>query len=391
MKIAIINSNFKPYTKGGTELSISALKNGLDNAGWDVKIFSLKPLFNHVPSQDKGLHYIPMLNIYFPYNKSIRSKFLNQIWKYIDLVNIPMSAYAAWVIYKSQPDLVYTNNTKGYGPLFFFFLFVFKLKVVHTPRDYFLMDPNSSMYKKGRNLSKPSITTRILSQPKRFSSTFISHVVYTSNFMQDFHNKLGYFLKTPSSVIYNGCSIPFVRTKAKTKTTTTFGYVGRISSEKGIDILVDIFTNNREFNNAKLVIVGGTNEKVRLVTGIDVSKYSNIECIDYSHNLDFYNQIDIIIVPSKWNEPFGRVCAEALLQGIPAIVSDKGGLKEQIFHKDIGRVFTNKIELEGIMKNIVSQNIVFNLSMHMSKIQSLYSNDSMVSAYTTVFNNLARK
>ena len=36
----------------------------------------------------------------------------------------------------------------------------------------------------------------------------------------------------------------------------------------------------------------------------------------------------VLLVPSVWEEPFGRVAAEALLNGIPPIVADRGGLPE---------------------------------------------------------------
>jgi glycosyltransferase involved in cell wall biosynthesis len=36
----------------------------------------------------------------------------------------------------------------------------------------------------------------------------------------------------------------------------------------------------------------------------------------------------VLLVPSVWEEPFGRVAAEALLNGVPPIVSDRGGLAE---------------------------------------------------------------
>jgi glycosyltransferase involved in cell wall biosynthesis len=35
-----------------------------------------------------------------------------------------------------------------------------------------------------------------------------------------------------------------------------------------------------------------------------------------------------LLVPSVWDEPFGRVAAEALLNGVPPLVSDRGGLPE---------------------------------------------------------------
>jgi glycosyltransferase involved in cell wall biosynthesis len=37
-----------------------------------------------------------------------------------------------------------------------------------------------------------------------------------------------------------------------------------------------------------------------------------------------------LLVPSTWEEPFARVAAEAMINGIPAIVSERGGLPETV-------------------------------------------------------------
>jgi len=36
----------------------------------------------------------------------------------------------------------------------------------------------------------------------------------------------------------------------------------------------------------------------------------------------------VLLAPSVWEEPFGRIAAEALLNGVPPLVSDRGGLAE---------------------------------------------------------------
>jgi glycosyltransferase involved in cell wall biosynthesis len=43
---------------------------------------------------------------------------------------------------------------------------------------------------------------------------------------------------------------------------------------------------------------------------------------------EIYKPSRLVLVPSVWEEPWGRVAAEALLNGIPPIVSDRGGLAE---------------------------------------------------------------
>ncbi len=43
-----------------------------------------------------------------------------------------------------------------------------------------------------------------------------------------------------------------------------------------------------------------------------------------------YGQTKILIVPSRWEEAFGRVAAEAQISGIPVIASERGGLPESV-------------------------------------------------------------
>ncbi|MGL4419758.1 MAG: glycosyltransferase, partial [Gemmataceae bacterium] len=43
---------------------------------------------------------------------------------------------------------------------------------------------------------------------------------------------------------------------------------------------------------------------------------------------EFYRLSKIVLVPSLWNESFGRVAVEALLNGIPVLASDRGALPE---------------------------------------------------------------
>lgn len=43
---------------------------------------------------------------------------------------------------------------------------------------------------------------------------------------------------------------------------------------------------------------------------------------------DVFASMRLLLAPSLWEEPWGRVAAEALMNGIPPMVSDRGGLSE---------------------------------------------------------------
>ena len=58
---------------------------------------------------------------------------------------------------------------------------------------------------------------------------------------------------------------------------------------------------------------------------------SNLNYVGYCDDMrDFYNQTRIVIVPSRCNEAFGRSAAEPMVNGIPLVVSDRGGLPEVV-------------------------------------------------------------
>jgi glycosyltransferase involved in cell wall biosynthesis len=45
------------------------------------------------------------------------------------------------------------------------------------------------------------------------------------------------------------------------------------------------------------------------------------------------SRADVVVVPSIWPEPFGRVVIESLAAGTPVIVTDAGGLQEFEIHR----------------------------------------------------------
>ena len=55
-----------------------------------------------------------------------------------------------------------------------------------------------------------------------------------------------------------------------------------------------------------------------------------------SDRAQIYNKIDIGVVPSRFEEPFGLVAVEAAIAGLPCIATRKGGLPEIVQHQITG-------------------------------------------------------
>ena len=73
------------------------------------------------------------------------------------------------------------------------------------------------------------------------------------------------------------------------------------------------------------------------IPGLDFGKYPHIMASPATQRpADFFALTRVLLVPSAFHEPFGRVAAEALINGIPPLVSERGALPETV--RGAGRV-----------------------------------------------------
>jgi glycosyltransferase involved in cell wall biosynthesis len=64
---------------------------------------------------------------------------------------------------------------------------------------------------------------------------------------------------------------------------------------------------------------------------IDLSWATNLYAMENTHAArDFYAVTKILLVPSLWNESFGLVAAEAMINGIPVLASNRGALPDVV-------------------------------------------------------------
>ncbi|WP_413733291.1 glycosyltransferase family 4 protein [Sodalis sp. RH13] len=60
-------------------------------------------------------------------------------------------------------------------------------------------------------------------------------------------------------------------------------------------------------------------------------KVKNIEYLGWGNDVEkIFASFDLLIVPSLWDEPFGRVAVEGIRSGIPVLVSNHGGITETV-------------------------------------------------------------
>ena len=113
-------------------------------------------------------------------------------------------------------------------------------------------------------------------------------------------------------------------------------YVGRLVYEKGVQHLISAMPKILEnYHDSKLVIAGKGGMIDELKSQVESMGLSNkVYFTGYLNQKEvqkMYKCADVALFPSTY-EPFGIVALEAMLAGIPTVVSDIGGLNEIVEH-----------------------------------------------------------
>jgi glycosyltransferase involved in cell wall biosynthesis len=109
------------------------------------------------------------------------------------------------------------------------------------------------------------------------------------------------------------------------------------SPEKGVCAFARIAEEiSKENRNAPILVVESRGKFADVVTmglagGFDLRDRPNIVGLKTTLEMwKVYRHTRLLLVPSVWQEPAGRVAVEAILNGIPVIASDRGGLPETL-------------------------------------------------------------
>lgn len=176
---------------------------------------------------------------------------------------------------------------------------------------------------------------------EKISCNYSTHIECVSNSNLEIGIKEKVLKKEKAQVVWNGSSggVDLKRFDYSKRSTYrkeirskyglsesdfVFGFVGRITRDKGINELLEAFF---DIENAKLLMVGETEGISTLnqqLYNVSVEN-SNIIYVGQIKDVEkYYAALDVLILPS-YREGFGNVIIEAAAMGTPAIVSNIPG------------------------------------------------------------------
>jgi glycosyltransferase involved in cell wall biosynthesis len=118
-------------------------------------------------------------------------------------------------------------------------------------------------------------------------------------------------------------------------------FAGRLVREKGVDVLLRAFATLADHVPAARLIIAGEgperSELERLIGELDLhARVQLLGNVAHDQMIRVAEPAWVQVVPSRWDEPFGIVAAEAMMQGRAAVVTGTGGLAEIVADGDGG-------------------------------------------------------
>lgn len=379
MKILLVNSLYYPNEVGGAEKSTREIAEYFASE-YEVTVACTDTMNRNYQLNGVNIRAFKILNLYNLHEAQKKSIFSKLLWRFIDIYNIHAYFKFRTFIQDLKPDVIHFNNIAGFSPSIIRACSKISSRKVLTLRDYYLFCSRSSMFKNGKACSSVCWECKCIRLPNKYLTKNIDVVASVSEFVDKIVVSSDYFSVAKREVVYNCVNEPQSRISLELENKSAFislGFLGAIRKEKGIKVFVE--TPMPEYCDR---IVAG-----RIYPPFSKSYFQghNVRYLGVISKEVFFSQISVLVVPSTWNEPFGRVVIEAFSYGLPVFAFANGGLTELIEPKVDGFILDDsmsnlhealkwykemdKIELK---KNCRKRAREFSVDKSMSKYRSIY-------------------
>jgi glycosyltransferase involved in cell wall biosynthesis len=302
----------------GVSVTLRTIGKLCDEKGYDLKLVSsLTPdeLDHRLPPNLMNLEPITHFNL--PYYEKLK-------------VKIPSVIRALEDIYEFEPDEVYISTP---GPVGLVGLLASRLLSVKSIGIY-----HTDFTGEVHEIAKNDSLTNLVEAYTRWFFDSVTELKTTSRQYIDYLEGRG-ISRSKMSVFKRGIDADLFRPVEKNKDSVmTLCYAGRVSKDKNLKFLFNLFDDLEQKYNLRLIIAGHgpySEEVEKHAKGRE-----NIIVkgeVDHVRMPEVYADADLFVFPSN-TDTFGMVVLESQACGLPGVVSDMGGPKEIVAEGETGLV-----------------------------------------------------
>lgn len=399
MRVLIINTFYAPNMPGGAEHSTKLLAEGLKKSGHDVCVFSIDTDEKYINEKIDGIDIVRARAGKFNINSRLsgsENKSVKLKNKLLEMRNYGIKEPLLKVIDEFKPDVVHTNNIYGISPYIYSLIHKKGIRIVHTLRDYWYLSPTVDLSIEDDNRFLIKNILKIHRSYFKKATRYVDVVTAPSKFTLDKFIKEEYFVNSKKAHVNNSVEIDMKEVvdkinikKQNNSNIVNFIFVGMLKEIKGIDKLLEVFSNLK-LENIRLNICGSGSleDTVKSFEKRDhrISYKGKLSSEELSKE---FSKNDVLIIPSMWDEPFGRVVIEANINGLPVIGSDRGGIKEILETIKTGELFDSN-NLDELRKLIEEFSQRKNLQKYYDRIENnilLYDINKQIEEFVSLYSN----
>jgi glycosyltransferase involved in cell wall biosynthesis len=334
MKILHLSSVYAPHAVGGAEKVVQVLAEGTAALGHEVAVAHLVP--KPAPAaQRNGVDVRPLAHrnpLWIQDSPRFPGPVRN-LNKVATLFNVLTAADFARVLREVRPDIVHSHSMVELTPAMWAAARRHGAGIVHTLHDFDLLCIRAALFHHGKACERRHLACRLFSRVKQHFHRHIDHVVGVSRSILDIHLAQGCFQALPNAqrhVVWNpvqdlhGATPP--ARQRRPGEPLTFGFMGRLVEEKGLQVLLQA-CRRLPPQGWRLRVAG------RLPEGgpwLAAAQGLPVDFVGYVEPSAFLSEVDVLVVPSLWQEPFGLTVVEAYAQGVSVLGSRAGGIAELV-------------------------------------------------------------
>ena len=320
MRLALIATLLPGDTRGGAEFYVDAVARSLAERH-DVVVLtgSKAPEVDGIPTV--RLPRLPLLQHTAPLPGRV-------LWHALDQWLPHVHAAVARELRRAAPDLVVTHNPQGLSAAVFTAIAEVGLPHVHTAHDLNLLCARTTMTR-GGEFCGGRCALCVVQRTIRGTAIRrnLAKLIGVSRYVCDRHVREGIVPREKAEPIRLGAEPGTARLRRLRGDDVRLGFIGALAPHKGILTLIEALRRTSE--PWRLSVAGsGHVESQVMAAALHDPRIDFLGHVSGARKDAFFDELDLVVIPSEWEEPATFVAMEAAVRGIPAVVSHRGGLPE---------------------------------------------------------------